>query len=207
MKTNTTLDNDNRVSVVPDFLKLFVDDLALLEKLPKSVSSVLLALLKEVRYNDDGVFFINSFVKKQILTNCKSLHSTQTVSNSISVLKKKGILIDKGREAYIFNPELFGCADFYNIQNLQLHIFYDSNGRTLTTELSSPFTLSSQSKPQIEVKEKIPECYLCHSRLDDSNLITLSDNNVYYECPKCRAIMQPHIALNGVPNREHEKLF
>ena len=127
-----------KVPKEPEFVKLYLADLMLLNGLPASHTSVLYSLLRYMTYADDDknpqVIFANSFVKRQILMENPEIMSTQTITNAISNLKKKGILEEVGRAAYRVNPRIIGKGDWRDIQNLRLNILYNKDGKNVTAD-------------------------------------------------------------------------
>ena len=122
----------------PNFVKLYFDDLATLNKLPKSAISVLLALLPYAKYADENqIVTINSYTKKQILISNKEIGSTQTINNAITTLKKANILRPIDRATYKINPYIIGKGEWRDILNLRLNIFYSSEGREMTAEVTT----------------------------------------------------------------------
>ena len=121
----------------PDFVKLYLDDLAKLEGLPKSVAAVFYGLLKYMTYADeDGgqIVILNSYAKKQILLNSKSIKSTQTINNAIVALKKVGLLTAIDQSTFRINPAVIGKGEWRDIAELRLNIVYNSSGRHIKTE-------------------------------------------------------------------------
>lgn len=152
---NTTVDENGefikedkkvtyRVDKEPDFVKLYLDDLMLLEGLPKSTAAVFYELLKFMTYADSEngqIVIINSYVRKQILNSVKGISNPQTITNAISALKKVGILSEVDRATYRVNPKLIGKGDWRDILNLRtriseirMNVVYSENGRQITAE-------------------------------------------------------------------------
>ena len=123
----------------PEFVKLYLADVMLLNGLPASHTSVLYSLLRYMTYADDKnpqVIFANSFVKRQIIMENPDIMSTQTIMNAISNLKKKGILEEVGRATYRVNPRIIGKGDWRDIQSMRLNVLYDKTGRTVTADFN-----------------------------------------------------------------------
>ena len=120
----------------PDFVKLYLSDLITLEGLPKSTATVFYELLKHMTYADSEggqIIALNPWLKKQILIASKTISSTQTISNAVSALKKKGILIEIGQSTYRVNPNIIGKGDWRDISELRMNITYNKLGRFIET--------------------------------------------------------------------------
>ena len=156
------------VSKEPAFVKMYLDDLGMLHGLSRSNISVLHSLLKHMNFADDDIpqaVLINSFLKKQILMENPNLNHTQTVTNSISELKKAGILEELGRGAYRFNPFLFGRGEWKDIEKLReikVTLVYDETGKSMSvdskveTESESNETTATESATEITESSENP---------------------------------------------------
>lgn len=114
----------------PPFIKLYIDDIVLLNRLPEGVAGVLYDIVSNMGYNN---LYIAHQTLKEI--SCKKLGlSLNTYNQYVSKLKSTGILIAmKGRGLYLVNPKLFAKGEWKDIKNLRLAIDYDtsenSNGK------------------------------------------------------------------------------
>ena len=116
----------------PPFIKLYVEDMLYLSDVPRSLSGVMLSLLKRATYAnaEDGlVVVLNTYVKDKILKEC-SLSKIQSLNNSISQLVKGNVLKRLGSGTYQFNPYLFGKGEWTAIDNIRVTWDYNVNGRT-----------------------------------------------------------------------------
>ena len=88
----------------PPFVKLYIDDIVLLNRLPEGVAGVLYDIVSNMGYNN---LYIAHQTLKEI--SCKKLGlSLNTYNQYISKLKSAGILIAmRGRGLYLVNPKLF----------------------------------------------------------------------------------------------------
>ena len=118
------------VEVEPNFIKVYLDDIAKLADLPKGCSNVMYHLLRYMTY--DNVIGLTPFIRNTI---AKSLNTnTHTLNQQITELVNQGILARIGRGTYFVNPDLFGKGKWQDIRNLRLTITYDRNGRTFSTD-------------------------------------------------------------------------
>ena len=152
------------VSKEPAFVKMYLDDLGMLHGLSRSNISVLHSLLKHMNFADDDIpqaVLVNSFLKKQILMENPNLNHTQTVTNSISELKKAGILEELGRGAYRFNPFLFGRGEWKDIEKLReikVTLVYDETGKSMSVDSKvKAESESNEAKEETTTTESVAE--------------------------------------------------
>ena len=118
----------------PNYIKLYIDHIAFIHKLPKSLPSVIFELLKLMNYEQQII--LNSFVKNKIAENLNV--TNQHIDNSISKLVKQKILIRIGAGTYNINSFIFGKGNWKNIlenrRELKVEIIFDEkNGQTFKT--------------------------------------------------------------------------
>jgi hypothetical protein len=118
----------------PSYIKLYLQDIGYLYNLPKHLPTLLFELLKLLDY--DNEITINLHKKKKIAEALSV--KVEHVTNSISVLTKKNILIRIERGVYTINTFLFGKGSWKDIlkhrESLRLEIIYDEkNGREFKT--------------------------------------------------------------------------
>ena len=146
------------ISKEPNFVKLYMNDLASIYQLPKSSILVLLILLPYTTYANEGqIVTINSYTKKQILFANKEIGSTQTINNAVSHLKKVGILTLVDRATYKLNPHIIGKGEWRDILNLRLTINYSAIGREITTEVTTKNGKETMEVPDINKIEETVE--------------------------------------------------
>ena len=167
IKSSNEIRRTFSVSKEPAFVKMYLDDLGMLHGLSRSNISVLHSLLKHMNFADDDIpqaVLVNSFLKKQILMENPNLNHTQTVTNSISELKKAGILEELGRGAYRFNPFLFGRGEWKDIEKLReikVTLIYDETGKSMSVDSKvkkeSESTESNEAKKETTTTESATE--------------------------------------------------
>lgn len=119
-----------QVSTEPDFIKLYLTDIARLNDLPKGANQILLQFLKLMVY--DNTFTINSYHKKNI---AEKLNTTiATINNTLTKLTQEGVITRISSGVYMFNPYLFGKGKWKDINALRVTIKYDGNGRHFQLE-------------------------------------------------------------------------
>ena len=121
----------------PPYVKMYINDLCLLQEIPESLKDVLFYTLRKLDY--DGYIHLSARYRKQI---CGYLNiSEKTLRNRISGLSKKKIITNISRSEYQVNPYLFAKGSWKSIveqrKDFQVLITYKSNGeRTVqTTEI------------------------------------------------------------------------
>lgn len=113
----------------PPYIKLYLDDIAVMHNLPKGSSNLLHELLRQVNY--EGLINLNSSVKDKIAKTL-SYKNRQSVDNGLSKLCKENLLRSHARGVYEVNPHLFGKGDWGTIflrrQSFTMQVHYDEKG-------------------------------------------------------------------------------
>jgi predicted transcriptional regulator len=112
-----------KVSREPDFIKLYLNNIMLLNSVPQQKTDVLYLLLTRMNYKNEIVLV--SGIKKEMAEelNC----SLATIDKSLSLLVDKGVLKRKDRGIYIANPHLFGRGQWTEIEQLRLSLEFTKN--------------------------------------------------------------------------------
>lgn len=144
-KTTKTI--TSRVPQEPPYVKLYLDDIAVLHNLPKGSSSLLHELLRQVNY--EGLINLNSSVKTKI-ANALNFKNKQSVDNGLNKLCKEGLLRSADRGVYEVNPHLFGKGDWATIflrrQNFSFSVYYDEAGnRKIVTDFDKEKSLRNHA--------------------------------------------------------------
>lgn len=113
----------------PSFVKMYIDDLALMNGLGKNGNDV---LREVVRYMDyEGEIVLTPDRKNKIAD--KYNINVRTVRNQLSILVKKEILVHKDYLTFVANPNLFAKGDWKRVNKLrdefQLTISYKNGKR------------------------------------------------------------------------------
>ena len=119
----------------PDYVKLYLDDIGMLNDLPKKANTIMLQLAKRMNY--DGVVFVTTSVKKIISKECGC--TEQHIANSINMLIRKGIIRRSCRSEYLFNPIYFGKGGWAEIckrRNSWIKVEHENGVRKITTSFS-----------------------------------------------------------------------
>lgn len=121
----------------PDYVKLYLKDISMIHDLSGSNNAVMHALLGKMNY--DGEVVLVSKMKEEICARI-SIAKT-TFEHSIGTLVKKGVLIKKGNNFYLFNPYLFARGKWNSIKQIRMTINYSQSGREIKSEF----------EPQMEI--------------------------------------------------------
>lgn len=109
----------------PNYVKLYLDNLVLLNGLPKGTSDTLFELLKYMSY--ENMIILNPFVREKI-ANALNFKTVQSLNNNLNKLVKNGILENIGRGTYRANPFLFGKGDWNDIKQIRFEVVFGENG-------------------------------------------------------------------------------
>ena len=138
-RTETTTTHTERTKE-PDFVKLYLDHLALFNGTSLNINPILAELLKRATYADDPngaqQIVINKAVKKQIASKLQLAEGS--INNAITEFVKNDYLRRIDRGLYIANPNYFGKGDWGNIKKLRAN--YDYINHTMTAEIKSEYT-------------------------------------------------------------------
>ena len=113
----------------PDYVKLYLQDIAKLNGLSNADSSFMNSILKRMDY--DNEILLVSHTKKKISAEINV--KIKTIDKAISVLVKKKILFRIDRGVYRFNPYLFGRGKWKDIKAIRLEVTYSSKGKELVS--------------------------------------------------------------------------
>lgn len=109
----------------PNYVKLYLDNLVLLNGLPKGTSDTLFELLKYMSY--ENMIILNPYVREKI-ANALNFKTVQSLNNNLNKLVKNGILENIGRGTYRANPFLFGKGDWNDIKQIRFEVVFGENG-------------------------------------------------------------------------------
>lgn len=110
------------VSKEPDFIKLYLDNILMINNLQSGLQKSLNILLKRMGY--DNIVVLNAYIKKQMAEEL-GYKSVQPLNNNISKLVQQGIMIRKGTGTYEMNPFLFGRGTWDNIKKIRLELIFE----------------------------------------------------------------------------------
>ena len=113
----------------PSYVKLYIDDLTTLLKVPEGPKSLIWLLVKHMSY--DGVIAITAGTRDRMSTNLGIKETT--FRNYLSQLTHSDILKRIGRGEYELNPNYFAKGEWANIYQrrrswAKLEIRYDPEG-------------------------------------------------------------------------------
>lgn len=130
-----------RVSQEPAYVKLYFNTIMYICDLQERHTSVLLAILKRMPFADNVCqqISLTKGIKQDI---AKEIEKTESyVSHAISDLAKGKILIhndsSKRSTCYQVNPHIFARGDWKDIEELQLHVKFNAEGKTFWSEVKT----------------------------------------------------------------------
>ena len=123
----------------PPFVKMYLDHIVTIYNLPKSSSSLLLALAQRVTY--DNVVQINKWLKLTIANDLDI--KEQSISNSITKFVETNVLRRIGGGTYKLNPHIFakGAWQYIKLMRadwLKLSITYSEDGTPTINHQNEP---------------------------------------------------------------------
>ena len=124
------------VEAEPAYIKLYIQDIGVLNNITGKSNEVLLEFIRHMGYNN--VIPAYKPIKQMIAKKLNiSLH---TVDKAVKMLKKNGLFIPFARGMYIADPNLFAKGKWSDIKNLRLVINYESDGtKKLKSNLPEEF--------------------------------------------------------------------
>ena len=108
----------------PPFLKMYLDDIEILHRLPKNSGDVLYELLVNMNYQ--GEIAINSLMKQRICEKL-AIKNARSINNFLTQMVKKDVLQRIGRGVYVVNPYLVAKGEWKDIKGLRVK--YKANGK------------------------------------------------------------------------------
>ena len=118
-----------RVPSEPPFVKMYLEEITLLHKLPTNCSAIMYEMLKYMDFS--GEVIITAKRRKDIAEKLDI--SEKTIRNQTTSLVKKGILTNPSTSTYVFNPNLFAKGAWNDVSKLresfELTIKYTKEGK------------------------------------------------------------------------------
>lgn len=140
-KTGEVLSTDTKRVVQlpqePSFVKLYLEDISRLHKLPATCSKIMMELVKRIDY--DGTIALNGARKRQLMKVLGLKENkgkpTQQIDNALRKMKEEGIIRSVDTGIYEFNPHYFAKGDWAEIrkrrENFELSITYTEDGERI----------------------------------------------------------------------------
>lgn len=128
-----------KISIEPSFVKLYLDAVMYIADVPTSIANVVCCILKRLPYADSksNEIVLNKCVRQKIAEEIG--YSEAYVKKSIINLVKGKLLIhdDSTKRScnYQVNPYIFGKGEWKDIEELRLHIKFNSEGKTFWGEV------------------------------------------------------------------------
>jgi len=132
-----------RVQAEPDFVKMYLDDIAKLRGLAPKQRGLLDALLQKMNYQNE--VSLSSGTKKELCVKLEifkdgaktdgggdvnEMVSLSSFNFTLHALCKKGVISRKSTGVYYISPHLFGKGAWADIEQIRLTINYNPDGST-----------------------------------------------------------------------------
>jgi len=111
----------------PPFVKMYLADILYLKDMPRGLNPILHILLKNIQWGSNQLI-LNASLKKRMAQEINL--KVATIEKAITQFIKANILVREDKGIYTFNPFLFACGHWNDIQKIRTTITYDLNGRT-----------------------------------------------------------------------------
>mgnify|MGYP001110011679 CR=1 FL=1 len=115
----TTREQIIQIPNEPPFVKLYIEDLRCLHRLPPKSSALLYELVKRVDY--EGMVGLTTMIKKTIAETLST--SVASIDNQLSKLIMTNIILRIGRGTYMLNPSLFAKGQWKDVRKLRDKFF------------------------------------------------------------------------------------
>jgi len=152
--TETSTTKTFQAESEPNYIKLYIEDISYLNKLPKGMDSLIYELIKYINYQNEII--LNSHIKKKIAERIGK--GERHINNSITKLVKHEILIRIDRGVYQINSYIFGKGSWKDIikhrKSLKLEVFYEyQKERIINTKITSKEKESIKELAELIIKE------------------------------------------------------
>lgn len=139
LSLTTEITDINTAPTEPNYLKLYIDDLGLLNKLSGGETRALIHIAAIANY--DGEVVLPLVIKKRIAEN--SGIKVQSISDILTKLIKKGILKRIDKTLYLLNPDLFAKGKWREIREQRkafqsITTYLPSGEKTVETKIIEP---------------------------------------------------------------------
>tara|TARA_B100000809_G_scaffold60530_1_gene57107 strand:+ start:1148 stop:1678 length:531 start_codon:yes stop_codon:yes gene_type:complete len=104
----------------PDYIKMYISDIALLNDIPKGMNPILLDLIAQMGYNN----IIPAYKPIKLMTCNRLGISLDYLNKAIQTFYEKGLLVRVARGVYMAEPNLFARGKWEDIKTLRLTIDY-----------------------------------------------------------------------------------
>jgi hypothetical protein len=126
----------------PEYVKLYLRDVVKLFDLSGTTKTVFIALLRKMNY--DNEILLAGKMKEEMAESMKM--KKNTFEHSMGELVVKGVLLKKGNNWYLVNPNLIGKGSWEHVQRIILTLTYDKSGRMIQTNFSTQMELFDEQK-------------------------------------------------------------
>jgi len=135
----------------PPFVKMYLNDVALLYDLPKKSGNVLYSLIKRLSY--DGVIVLSPTIKRNIAKECNII--PQSLNNAIQALVNRQILSRIGMGELMPDPQIFSRGPWANVMNkkekfeeIKMELTYSEKGGREIKVTTETIAKTNTKKPK-----------------------------------------------------------
>jgi|TARA_B110000263_G_C15158984_1_gene441530 hypothetical protein len=121
----------------PEYIKMYISDIARLSDIPKGMDDILMAFIKNMGYNN--IIPVYMPIKKMIARDLDC--SVDYINKAIQCFYKKGVFIRADRGLYLADPNLFARGSWKDVRDLRLTIDYSGDKKKLKSNLPEQMQL------------------------------------------------------------------
>lgn len=123
--TEETVTKAFHIEKEPDFIKMYITDVARISDIPMGMDKILFELVSQMGYNN----IIPAYKPLKLMMCARMGISLDYLNKAIQTFYEKGIFIRAARGVYIADPELFARGKWEDIKQLRLVIEYDRDSK------------------------------------------------------------------------------
>ena len=123
----------------PDYVKVYLDNIAVLAEIQGWISKVLYELIKGVTYANKGQYIIINAGYKRIVAESLGMKQ-QSITNAVNQLSKKNILIKKESGVFLLNPQFFGRGEWKDISKIRYEVELSAHGKVVNLKETESFS-------------------------------------------------------------------
>jgi len=111
----------------PNYVKVYLDQIVVLADLNGWIAKILWELVQQSGWANEGQLIIINASYKRLLSEKLGL-KVQTITNAISELAKKRIILKKDRGLFLLNPQFFGKGDWADVSKIRYQVELSAQG-------------------------------------------------------------------------------
>lgn len=115
----------------PNYVKIYLNQIAKLAEIKGWTANILYELIGDTKYANEGQMIVINAGYKELIAEKLDI-KTQSVTNAINELKKKGILFKKKNGVFMLNPQIFGKGEWKDVKKLRYEVELSEIGTVIT---------------------------------------------------------------------------